>query len=42
MQASDQEETITIVTPSGSVFTRQIKMDEVTAIQESYQGKNGI
>ena len=41
MQATDQEETITIVTPSGSVFTRQIKTDEVTAVQETNPATQG-
>ena len=42
MQGTDQEETITIVTPSGSVFTRQIKMDEVTAVQETKPATQGL
>ena len=42
MQATDQEETITIVTPSESVFTRQIKMDEVTAVQETNPATQGL
>ena len=35
MQATDSEETITIVTPSGSLLTWQIETDEVTAVQET-------
>ena len=41
VQATDQEETITIVTPSGSVFTQQIKTDEVTAIQKTNPATQG-
>ena len=41
MQATDQEETITIVTPNGSVFTRQIKMDEDIAVQETNPATQG-
>ena len=41
VQATDQEETITIVTPCGSVFTRQIKTDEVTAVQETNPATQG-
>ena len=41
MQATDQEETITIVTPSGSIITRQIKMDAVTAVQETNPATQG-
>ena len=41
LQATDQEETITIVTPSGSVFTQQIKMNEVTALQETNPATQG-
>jgi len=42
MQATDQEETITIITPSGSVFTRQIKTDEDTAVQETNPATQGL
>ena len=41
VQATDQEETITIVTPSGSVFTRQIKTDGDTAVQETNPATQG-
>ena len=42
MQATDQEETITIVTPSGSVFTQQVKTDEDTAVQETNTATQGL
>ena len=42
MQATDQEETITIVTPSGSVFTQQVKTDEDTAVQETNPATQGL